>query len=173
MSNRTKAFILRKLLDPVIIEEALKRMNCSFIKNNNNIIINQFLSINIKNHVPKLIYTTNEFSDTININCFISDLTETYTKILDEKIQKLKIEELKMKEKAYIEKMTEEKEKEKQLEIERERLRLEAIKRKEEADLKKQIEEKTEILKQKAMQLGYQISEEVHGKEKVLVLIRR
>ncbi|NMC67490.1 MAG: hypothetical protein GYA61_04595 [Spirochaetales bacterium] len=173
MSTVVKAFILRQLMDQTIIEEALKAMNINYKKIDNNIVVNNYISIEILKTGSKLKYRTTEFWNNLNINQFIADLTEIYTKILDERIQKLKFEELKIKEKTYFEKVEEEEKKREQLEIERERIRLEAIKRKEEAELKKQIEEKTELLKKKAMQLGYQIKEEVHGNEKVLVLVRR
>ncbi|MCR4422571.1 MAG: hypothetical protein NUV32_08895 [Exilispira sp.] len=173
MSTVVKAFILRQLMDQTIIEEALKEMNINYKKIDNNIVVNNYISIEILKTGSKLKYRTTEFWNNLNINQFIADLTEIYTKILDERIQKLKFEELKIKEKTYFEKVEEEEKKREQLEIERERIRLEAIKRKEEAELKKQIEEKTELLKKKAMQLGYQIKEEVHGNEKVLVLVRR
>ena len=66
----------------------------------------------------------------------------TYTKLLEEKIERLKLEEARLHEKEALKEFAEEERKQKERELRKERMRLEAIKRREEAALKKQIEEK-------------------------------
>jgi uncharacterized protein YaaW (UPF0174 family) len=107
------------------------------------------------------------------INSFVHKLERAYKTILDEKIEKIKLEEARMKEKDLLSQLSSEEVRSKELELRKERMRLEAVKRKEENELKKQIEEKVAAIKEKAMKLGYQIKEEVRGKEKVMVLVRR
>lgn len=172
MSTIVRAFLLRELMDAECIEESLKEINHAYTKSKNKIILDQNLAIEMTPSGARLNYIIQEGWNNVEINSFIEKLTKAYTKKLNEKIERLKLEEAKMREVEALKQFAEDERKQRELEFRTERMKLEAIKRKEEVALKKQIEEKTTALKQKALQLGYQVKEEIKGKERILVLLR-
>lgn len=173
MSTIVRAILMRELLDPECVEEALKVINMNYTKTGALITINQYLSINLTKKGAELKYTTAENWQNHDVNSFIEKLTITYTKLLEEKIERLKLEEARLQEKEALKEFAEEERKQKERELRKERMRLEAIKRREEAALRKQIEEKISALKQRAKKLGLTLSEEIKGKERRLVFVRR
>lgn len=173
MSSIVRAFLLRQLTDIECIEEALKALGKECTHTENQIIINQNLRLDLTAWGAKLNYRTEMYTTGFEINHFIEDLMKEYSKRLEEKIERLKLEEARIKEKVAFDQFSEEERRQKENGLRKERMRLEAIKRKEEAYLKKQIEQKVVAIREKAAQLGYQIKEELKGKERVIVLVQR
>lgn len=173
MSTIVRAILMRELLDPECVEEALKVMSTNYTKTRTLITINQHLSIDLTRKGAEFKYTTTEGWQNQDVNSFIEKLTITYTKLFEEKIERLKLEEARLHEKEALKEFAEEERKQRERELRKERMRLEAIKRREKAALEKQIEEKISALKQKAKKLGLTLSEEIKGKERRLVFVRR
>lgn len=173
MSSHVRAFIIHKMIDIDCIEEALKTLGKTYTRTSNHIIIDQNIEINVTQQGAKLIYQSGYSPERLDINKFVFELTQAYERSLQEKIERLRLEEAKMKEQNVLSQFSEEERIRKENEIRKEKMRLEAIKRKEEADLKKQIEQKVSALKEKAASLGYEVKEEVRGKERIMVMVRR
>jgi len=170
MSSVVRAILLRKLLDHECVEEALKEMNMAYSKTDSLIKINEDVSIALTKKGAELKYRTERNFQT---NAFVEKLTKAYTKRLEEKIERLKLEEARLNEKEALEDYAERERKQKERELRKERLRLEAIRRREETALRTKIEEKVGALKEQAKKLGYILKQEVKGKERVLVFVRR
>ena len=161
------------MLDIECIASALDALGQKYTRIENGYHLSNNATIMVINGKTEIKYRERDEYMDIAINKFIQELTKTYVKKLNEKIERLKLEEARIKEKSALEIFSETERKQREKEIEMERVKLESIKRKEEIALKRKIEEKAAKLKEKAAQLGYRISEEVKGKERIFVLIRR
>ena len=110
-------------------------------------------------------------SQSARINKFINNIESSYDRLLDEKIERLKLEQYEQNMSQEVE--TEMKERQNTIIAKREIKRLERIKRKREMEKKKMIDEKVKKLRERAEMLGYEIEEKVENNERVMVLVRR
>jgi len=173
LSSHIRAVLLRKILDVEVLRDTLREMGINYTESGNRLTLDNSVTLGITEKGVNLNVRIREQWNNITVNQFSEELTRTYTMLLEEKIERLKLEEAQLKENEALEQHEAEENKARMLALKKERLRLEAVRRKEELDLKRQIEEKVIAIKNKAMKLGYQIKEEVKGKEKIMVLIRR
>lgn len=170
MSTIAKAMILQDLLDVECIEEALNELHVEYVREPGRLNLGEELYITLLPRGTKLNFTD---ENSIEANKLALDLTRAYKEALERKIERLRIEEIRLKEGEALQQFSEDERRRKALELEKERRKAEAVKRKEETSLRRKIAEKTRLIKEKAMKLGYQITEQVKGKERVMVLVRR
>jgi hypothetical protein len=180
MSSVVKAILTGSLMDVACVEETLKAMGIEYRRVSGLFIIQHSLELkNSPYNSVELFETTNGVSIryqsaySSETNRFIEKFIKSYKAGLEEKIRKVKLDEARLQEEAAIKKFSEEELLREKLKIKREKERLEELKRREEEELKRQLDEKLKIIKEKAQKQGYAIREEIQGKEKVLVLVRR
>ncbi len=172
MSSVIKALILGEMKDLECVEEALKRLNITYKTQGNFLVINNDIRLEKMKTGIKVLYQRRYESSYVQMNNLVANLTRTYAKVLEEKIERLKLEEARLQEEKTLQKFNEAERKAELLKIERERLKLEAIKRKEEIELQKTIQTKREKIKELAQKLGFKVNKEVKGKETIFVFVR-
>jgi len=168
-----RAVFLRKILDAEVLRDTLREMGINHTESGSRLTLENSVTLDITEKGVNLNVRIREQWNNTTLNQFSEELSKTYTKLLEEKIERLKLEEAQLRESEALEQHEVEENKARMLALKKERLRLEAVRRKEELDLKRQVEEKVAAIKKKAIKLGYQIKEEVKGKERIMVLIRR
>lgn len=176
MSNITRAVIIQsKFYDLECVFDALKRMGVRYSK----VPTRDGYYVSIPEYSLKFECKGNTVNAVYNIRNakarqFIYEFMGVYKKVFNEKLERLRIEELKLHEQQALAEIAKQEElKHRAQEIKRKRLRLEKAKKREEIEKRKAIDEKKRIIIERAKKLGYDVREEVHKNEIVLVLVRR
>jgi hypothetical protein len=173
MSSLVRAFVMRELLDSSCVEDALKEMQCDYLKEGNIIRIRQNLTITLTANGAEVSYNLRDSWQNEDVNSFMQTLAKTYAAKLEQKIEILKMNEARARENEVLGLFKEEERRTTEVRLRNERMRLEAIKRREEESLRLKIIGKVAAIKEKAKHLGYGVKEETREKEVVLVLIKR
>lgn len=180
MSSVVKAILTGNLMDIECVEETLRVMGVKYSRHSGLFIIQQSPELKESPYnsvelfeTPAGISIRYQSAFSSETNKFIEKFVKSYKERLEEKIRKVKLDEARLQEEAAMKKFSEEELTREKLKLKREKERLEEVKRREEEELKKQVDEKLKLIKEKAQKQGYAIREEIQGKEKVLVLVRR
>lgn len=176
MSNITRAVIIQsKFHDLECVFEALEQMGVRYSRvgtqNNYRVDIPEYyLRFECRGNTVYAVYDT----ENTRAKQFIYEFMKVYKKVLDEKLERLHLEELKLHEQQVLAEIAKQEELRRRAQkIKRRRLQLEKARKREEIEMRREIEQKKKIIVERAKRLGYDIREEVHGNEIVLVLVRR
>ncbi len=169
MSSHVRAVILRDLKDIECVKETLEQLEISYNFVGKNLVLSNNIKLQEETEGLRATFNTTN----TQANSFLETFVKEYIKNFQAKLERIRLEEAKAKEAVALKQITDEEFRVRQLQLQRERRRLEQIKQQEELAFKQKIDQKVQKIMTRAEKLGYQIQEQVKGKERVLVLVRR